>query len=125
VKYLKVLDHRLKGKILIDKVFTEGKSVFTYPVKMYYLKQAESGVQNAYHCGVSVSKRNLKRAVDRNLIKRRMREALRLQIHDSGVLITDNTLNLMLVYVGKEIITYDVIYQSLKRNLKKLNTNLF
>ncbi len=116
------MDHRLKGKILIDKVFTDGKSVFAFPVKMFYLIDNESGVQNAYHCGVSVSKRNLKRAVDRNLIKRRMREALRLQIHDSGILLPDIMLHIMLVYVSKEITSYDVIQQSIKRNLKKLNT---
>ena len=117
------MDHRLKGKILIDKVFTDGKSVFAFPVKMFYLLGNESGVQNAYHCGVSVSKRNLKRAVDRNLIKRRMREALRLQIHDAGILLPDIMLHIMLVYVGKEITSYDVIHQSIKRNLKKMNTN--
>ena len=117
------MDHRLKGKILIDKVFTDGKSLFAFPVKMFYLIDNESGVQNAYHCGVSVSKRNLKRAVDRNLIKRRMREALRLQIHDSGILLPDIMLHIMLVYVGKDILSYDIIYQSIKRNLKKLNTN--
>ncbi|MBK8055067.1 MAG: ribonuclease P protein component [Saprospiraceae bacterium] len=118
------MDHRLKGKILIDRIFTEGKSFFVYPVKMIYFVEEVDGADSAYHCGVSVSKRNLKRAVDRNLIKRRMREALRIQINDAGVLSERKIIYMMLVYVGKEIISYDVIYQSVKRNLKKINSTL-
>ncbi|MFZ1457792.1 MAG: ribonuclease P protein component [Saprospiraceae bacterium] len=117
------MDHRLKGKILIDRIFIEGKSFFVYPVKMIYLVDEVPGVDIAYHCGVSVSKRNLKRAVDRNLIKRRMKEALRIQINDAGVLLKDKIIHMMLVYVGKEIISYDVIHQSIKRNLKKIKVH--
>lgn len=87
---------------------------------MVFIRLPFDGSANAYQFGVSVSKRNLKRAVDRNLIKRRMREALRLQISDSGALNPDSNLIMMMVYVGKELLEYSLIQSSIKRTLKKI-----
>lgn len=94
--------------------------MFVYPIKLVYLRLPLENTENAYQFGLSVSKRNLKRAVDRNLIKRRLRESLRLQILESGVLKPQSNLIMMIVYAGKETLNYSVINASMKRILKKM-----
>ncbi|MEL0455339.1 ribonuclease P protein component [Flavobacteriaceae bacterium SZ-1-7] len=68
---------KLKGKKLIDQLFAEGQSVSVFPLRLVYLKTSFEDEVMA-KAGVSVSKRNFKTAVDRNRIKRLMREAYRL-----------------------------------------------
>lgn len=70
---------KLKSRTTIAQMFTEGKSVTKYPLRLVYLKNAED--VNDFKIGVSVSKRYFKKATDRNYIKRCLREAYRLNQH--------------------------------------------
>lgn len=71
---------KLKSVKLIEQLFDEGKSISVFPLRMVYLSCSfEEDVK--LKVGVSVSKRNFKRAVDRNKIKRLLREAYRLNKH--------------------------------------------
>ena len=68
---------KLKSKKIIDLLFTEGKSVGKYPLRLVYLKNDfEEDVP--LKMGVSVSKKYFKNAVDRNYFKRVLRESYRL-----------------------------------------------
>lgn len=71
---------RLCNKKLIDKLFGRGKSFFNYPFKViFYRVDATDKFTGTYPVKVliSVSKRNFKKAVDRNRIKRLVREGYR------------------------------------------------
>ncbi len=67
---------RLNEKKLIGTLFKEGKTFYKFPFKVYYSRLEEIEDYPAKVL-ISVSKRNFKRAVDRNHIKRLIREAYR------------------------------------------------
>ncbi|HNP32033.1 MAG TPA: ribonuclease P protein component [Flavobacterium sp.] len=78
-------DEKLKSKKIIDLLFSEGKSVSKFPLRLVYIKHDyEENVP--LKIGVSVSKKHFKNAVDRNYYKRLLRESYRLNKH----LLTEN-----------------------------------
>ena len=64
---------RLKSKIVIDRLFKQGEVIHTKQLMLRILKKDDP----ILYAGVSVAKRNFKRAVDRNKIKRQLREVLK------------------------------------------------
>ena len=91
---------KLKSKKVIEQLFSEGKSVSAYPLRLVFLEYPfDDDVQ--FKTGVSVSKRIFKNAVDRNKIKRLLREAYRLNrdTHFNNILAS---YALMILYIGKD-----------------------
>ena len=106
---------KLKSRKLIEQLFAEGKSVKAYPVIAVFLPSEDSVVHS--QVGFSVSKKRFKKAVDRNLVKRRMREAYRLNKEILG----ERALSaIMFIYVGKAIPTYAEVETAIVKALKKL-----
>ena len=115
-------EERLCNKKLIDKLFHNGSSFLCYPFKASWLLIDEP-VQFPVQILFSVSKRRYKHAVDRNLIKRRMREAYRLnkQKHLYDVLNSSNKkIVLSLGFIGKEIAEYDFAEKKMQKLLTLL-----
>ncbi|WP_034042435.1 ribonuclease P protein component [Wocania ichthyoenteri] len=91
---------KLKSKKLIDQLFTDGHSVSSYPLRLVYL-QITFDDDVLIKTGISVSKRNFKTAVDRNRIKRLLRESYRLNKADFfNNLTTQHAF--MILYIGKD-----------------------
>jgi ribonuclease P protein component len=114
---------RLCSKKIIDKLFQEGKSIFVFPVKIIYLETQLSSafpVQAAF----TVGKRNFKRAVQRNLIKRRMREAYRLNKSNFYTEIEEKQVAVFFIFTGKTIPEYNQIEVAVKKGMKKLLSEL-
>ena len=103
---------RLKSQKLIEKLFLEGKSVTSFPLKLIYLKTEASG-GHIIKAGVSVSKRNFKKAVDRNRIKRLLRECYRLNrdIYFNNI---STSYALMILYIGRDQTDFDTINSNIK-----------
>lgn len=100
-------NEKLKSKITIGLLFTEGKSVSKYPLRLVY-KAGSFDESEKIKMGVSVSKKNFKKAVDRNYFKRVLRETYRLNKH----LLIDNLdqpYSFMFFYQTKDRLTYDEI----------------
>jgi ribonuclease P protein component len=110
---------RLCSKKIIDKLFQEGKTIFTYPVKIIYSETrltSDFPVQATF----SVGKKTFKRAVKRNLIKRRMREAYRLNKSFFYEKLGDKQLAVFFIFTGKTIPEYKIIEDSIKKGIQKL-----
>ncbi|AWK03586.1 ribonuclease P protein component [Flavobacterium crocinum] len=100
-------NERLKSKTTIGLLFSEGKSVSKYPLRLVY-RQAEENSEEQTKVGVSVSKKYFKKAVDRNYFKRVLRETYRLNKH----LLLDNLnqpYSIMLFYQTKDRLSYEEI----------------
>jgi ribonuclease P protein component len=100
-------NEKLKSKITIGLLFSEGKSVSKYPLRLVYHSGA-LGNEQQLKVGVSVSKKYFKKAVDRNYFKRVLRETYRLNQH----LLKDRLQQpyaLMLFYQSKDRLSYDEI----------------
>lgn len=95
---------RLKSKILLGKLYKEGNSVKKFPLRMVFL-QAEHTSNYPAQVGVSVPKRNFKKAVSRNKLKRLLREAYRKQKHIVYNAIEEPYV-FMISYIGKEELAY-------------------
>ena len=99
---------------LFDRKNNLNKSLSAYPLLMIYQFEEEERLPKVLF---SVPKRKFKRAVDRNLLKRRLKEAYRL----NKKLITSNqALNIAFIYTGKEILGFKKLAESLQRLLTVL-----
>jgi ribonuclease P protein component len=108
---------KLKSKILIEKLFDEGKSVKIFPLRLIFL-ETEFNEPIKIKCGVSVGRRNFKNAVDRNRVKRLIREAYRL--NKSAYFNNISTqYAFMILYIGNEKPTFEQTDKSMRKLLEK------
>lgn len=108
---------KLKSKKNIEQLFLEGSSVTAFPLRLMYLQTSFKDGANI-KIGVSVSKRNFKKAVDRNRIKRLMREAYRLNKNSYFNNITTQYA-LMILYIGSEIPEYNDVVVTMKQGFNQ------
>ncbi len=113
---------RLTGKLVIDRLYKNGTSIKKFPVKLIFIRLEEPSGE-ALQCVMSVPKRIHKRAVDRNAVKRQMREVYRHVKHDSIKKIKDlnQSYAIMFVYLGKNIDEYESMESSMVSCLKIFN----
>jgi ribonuclease P protein component len=95
-------EERLHKRKDIQELFEKGSSFYVYPFKVFWSPQKV--VENTQIL-VSVSNRNFKRAVDRNLLKRRMREAYRLNKSK----LSGKPLQVAFVFTAKQIMPFKEI----------------
>lgn len=114
-------DERLRKKILISKLFQEGNSFFVYPFRVTWLPSAAPG-PSIVQILVSVPKHLIRKAVHRNKIKRRMREAYRKNKFIIYEFLEKNQGNMILclTYTSKEILAYDLLQEKIIVLLQRL-----
>jgi len=116
-------EERLCNKKLIDELFHNGSSFLCYPFKVSWLAVDEP-LQFPAQVLFSVSKKRFKRAVDRNLIKRRIREAYRLhkqQYLYTGLQDSEKKIVFSVGFIGKEISSYELIDKKMLKVLNELS----
>ncbi len=107
-------EERLCSKKVIDRLFAEGSSFIAYPLKVVFLP-AKLNTAFPAQAGFSVSKKNFKRAVKRNRIKRLMREAYRLHKQQLYQLLAEQQLAMFFIYIGKEMPEYVPVENAIKK----------
>lgn len=118
---------RLKSRKLIDELFAKGSAIDAYPIKLVFKEiTLEQSPESPVKFGVTVSKRRFKRAVDRNLIKRRLREAFRVNKENiyTQLAAKDKHVAMMAIYIASEILDYQKIEPAMIKLQRQL-ANLF
>lgn len=99
---------------LSEKIHTGGQKLYSYPFRVYFLEcEGDEEPQRIF----SVPKKIFKRAVKRNLVRRRTKEAFR---HVSGGYPVLETRHIMLVYTATDIMDYGKIREGLEAVLEKI-----
>ncbi|MGB1120946.1 MAG: ribonuclease P protein component [Saprospiraceae bacterium] len=125
-KYTFKKSERLKSRKIIERIFNrEGQSFATYPILTIWL---ETPLNTDFPAQVtfSVSKKKFKKAVQRNRIKRLMREAYRLnkpKFYES-LQVKEKQVAVIFVYIAKEELAFEVVEAKMKQSLKRLRRNL-
>jgi len=125
-------NERLKSRKLIEQLFSDGKSFFLFPFRVYYLSNKTLNDQQfepdrkagifPIQFGAGASVKNFKKAVDRNRIKRLTREAFRLQKKELQELLKQRKigLNIFFIYTGKELPDFNTVKEKVNVILNRL-----
>ena len=108
-------EERLCGKTGISHLLAKGRHG-NVP-NMRYLCLMNNG-KEFNRIMVSVPKKLFKRAVKRNLLKRRIRESYRQQKHDLNL---KSGVDLLFMYATKEVLSYEEIYKTVGQIIRKIN----
>ena len=113
---------RLRSLKAIRRMFGEGKGGFVYPFRYVYYKHAQGAEEESVEVMFSVPKKFHKRANKRNLLKRRMREAYRLNRSALVEHLASNgqSVELAIVYSAKECHSYKTIEYAVQRVLEQV-----
>jgi ribonuclease P protein component len=114
-------NERLKSRKQIDLLFRQGTHLNIFPLRVSYISGNEAS-EEPLQFGVGVSGKWFKKAVDRNRVKRLVRESWRVQKNGLKEILREKQLNMIvfIVYTGRELPEYDHIRESTERVIENL-----
>lgn len=112
---------RLSWKRHIDCLFEKGQTFIAFPLRVVYLP-LETQEETPLSILISVPKKRMKHAVDRNHIKRLVRENYRLQKHDLTIPLQERqqSMHIAFLFVGKEMPTFSSIQKAITKALRTI-----
>lgn len=114
---------KLKSRKIIGEVFERGSVVKSHPLRAHFYVH-DHPVESRLQCGFSVSKRNFKKAVDRNRIKRLLRESYRLNNSLLKQMDLGDNLAVLIVYASRKAPDYAFIERKMIDLLDQLQGKL-
>ena len=114
---------RLKSRKQIDKLFTSGRYFNMPPLRLNYTIDA-GGENDHLQMGVGVSGKHFKKAVDRNRVKRLIREAWRLQKAElaSQCKLTGRSLKVFIIYTGRDLPDFKLMFEKTGSAIARLSS---
>lgn len=114
-------NEKLKSRKQLDELFVKGKPFLVFPVKTVFLL-TDAIEKPAVKMGVGVSKKNFKLAVNRNRIKRLLREVYRINKLPLIDFANEKKKNISVffLYVNKELCEYSVLNEKMKKIIEKI-----
>ena len=114
-------NERLKSRKLIEALFKKGKSYTLPPFKIFYIIEPDSSGSAPLQFGVGVSSRYFKKAVDRNRVKRLIREGWRLQKGPLAEIskTANASLYIFIIYTGKDVPAYAAVADKVGEVIKR------
>lgn len=115
---------RLCLKRRFEALIAGGRSFFIYPFRVIYLEDQLLPSDPPIQIGFTVKKKQFKRAVVRNLIKRRTRESWRKRKNSLYGLLREQNKNLLilLVYGAETPLPFEEIDRKMGQVIKRLET---
>lgn len=115
---------KLKSRKAIQFLFESGSTAVQHPLKAIYLFKAE--VPHLVRFGVSVPKRSTPKAIHRNKIKRKIREAYRLQKRELNQICFEKKtgLDMMWIYIGKSELEFQEGFDSASKLIQKIKSKV-
>jgi ribonuclease P protein component len=119
---------KLKSRKQLDALFTKGRSVSVFPIKVFFAEVNEE-TDASIKAGVGVSSKHFKKAVDRNRIKRLLREAYRLNKIPltECVQINNKKIAIFFLFIDKAIPAFSLLQNkmpiAIEKLIKALNEN--
>jgi ribonuclease P protein component len=117
-------NERLKSRKQIKLLFDSGKSFTIAPIRVLFARGVEQDVP--LKAAFSVSSRHFRKSVDRNRIKRLMREAYRINKGSLQEKLTDGStvLSVFFIFIDKEIPTQQLVSEKMQDALHALQRKL-
>ena len=113
-------EERLKSNTLIQELLKQGKTVSAFPLKIYWKISNDPIQKYPVRLAIAVPRKKFRRAVDRNLIKRRTRESYRRNknLLYENLSDTKQKLIVLIIYISDDFISYNELDSALKQHFQ-------